>query len=453
MQLTDIKTAYFLGIGGIGMSALARYLHSKGINVSGYDKTKTPLTEALVTEGIPVHYQADFSAISATTDVVVYTPAIPSDFQEWKQIRNLELPTIKRSAMLAMVVNSLQAFAVAGTHGKTTVSAMLAHCLSELHEPFLGFVGGVLSKYNTNVFVNTGATWAVAEADEYDRSFLTLKPYISIINAVDADHLDIYGSSTALEDSFSEFAFQTSTKGKVLVCTDINSSILKLPSNTLFFGIDNKNGYSANNIRIENEHFVFDILLSGNKLYSALTMPVAGRHNVKNALAAFAALHLAGFNADQVAQAIQSYPGVKRRLELIAKTNELVYYDDYAHHPAEIAALLETIRSLHPGKPITAIFQPHLFSRTRDFGVEFADILSKFDYPIITDIYPAREKPIPGIDAQWLLAQIINPQKKHLRFENIGNLDTQNIKGVLLTIGAGDIDTHIETLKNRILKP
>lgn len=451
MQLTDIKTAYFLGIGGIGMSALARYMHSKGIVVSGYDKTKTPLTEALEREGIPIHYQANSDAVSHSIDVVVYTPAVPNDFEEWNRIQTLNLPIVKRSAMLAIIVNSLPLIAVAGTHGKTTVSAMVTHCFSELNQPFLGFVGGVLGKYNTNVFVHPNAKWAVAEADEYDRSFLALHPFISIINAIDADHLDIYESSNALQDSFSEFASQTSPQGKVLVCAEIDSSKLTLPENYMLFGIDIPSGYSANNVHIENGKFVFDISLNGVELCNSLPMPIAGRHNVRNAIAAFAALHFAGFEPGPISKALQTYPGVKRRLELIAENKNLVYFDDYAHHPAEIEALLETIRSLYPDKTITGIFQPHLFSRTRDFGADFARVLSKFDIPVVSDIYPAREKPIEGIDAQWLLNQIDNSQKQYIAFENIGEIDVANMSGVLLTIGAGDIDNHIETLKNRIL--
>jgi UDP-N-acetylmuramate--alanine ligase len=451
MQLTDIKTAYFLGIGGIGMSALARYMHSKGILVSGYDKTKTPLTELLEQEGIPIHYEPNPSSISSAIDVVVYTPAVPSDFAEWEAIEKLKIQTVKRSAMLSIVVNSLPLIAVAGTHGKTTVSAMIAHCFEYIHQPFLGFVGGVLGKYNTNVFVHRNAKWAVAEADEYDRSFLALRPFISVINAIDADHLDIYGSATALQDSFSEFAAQTSPQGQLLVCSDIDRSKLTLPQNHILFGIDTSEGYSANNVRIENGKFVFDISLNDSKLFNSLPIPIAGRHNVRNAVAAFAALHLAGFDPKQIAEALQTYPGVKRRLELIAKSKNIVYFDDYAHHPTEIEALLETIRSLYPEKTITGIFQPHLFSRTRDFGVDFARVLSKFDIPIVSDIYPAREKAIAGIDAQWLLNQIDNEQKQYIAFENIGKIDVANMNGVLLTIGAGDIDNHIETLKNRIL--
>jgi len=451
MNINKIHTAYFLGIGGIGMSALARYLSSKGVQVSGYDKTTTPLTRALEAEGIHIHYTPDISLIPANPDIVVYTPAVPDTFEEWPQIKASGVPVVKRAAMLAAIINSLQLIAVAGTHGKTTVSAMLSHAMETMAVPFLGFVGGVLSGYNKNIFMHPDAQWAVAEADEYDRSFLQLKPYISIINAIDADHLDIYGSEKTLQDSFSQFAAQTSKDGFVLVFDDIQKEKLQLPENVVLYGFTNNNGYSARNIHVRSGRFVFDIFLNDTLLEAAIHSPAAGRHNVQNATAAFAALHLAGFPPTQIAQAIESYPGVKRRLELIAENSKVTYYDDYAHHPAEIAALLNTIRELYPERKITGIFQPHLFTRTRDFGDEFGQVLSLFDVPVVTDIYPARELPIPGIDAQWLLSKIQNPAKKYLPYYQIPDIVTEDLEGILLTIGAGDIDAKIEIIKKRIL--
>jgi UDP-N-acetylmuramate--alanine ligase len=451
MDINKIHTAYFLGIGGIGMSALARYLASKGVQVSGYDKTATPLTRALEAEGIKIHYTADISQFPANTDVVVFTPAVPDSFEEWPQIKASGVPVVKRAAMLAEIINSLQLIAVAGTHGKTTVSAMLSHAMENMKVPFLGFVGGVLSRYNKNIFMHPDAQWAIAEADEYDRSFLQLKPFISIINAIDADHLDIYGSEEMLHQSFSQFAAQTSKDGYVLVFDNIAKEKLQLPDHVVLYGFTNKKGYSARNIHVSNGRFVFDIFQDDTLLEKNIQSPAAGRHNIQNATAAFAALHLGGFSSTQIAQTIESYPGVKRRLELIAENSKVIYYDDYAHHPAEIAALINTIRELYPERKITGIFQPHLFTRTRDFGDEFGKVLSLLDVPVITDIYPARELPLPGIDAQWLLSKVQNPAKKYLPYRQIPEIVTENLEGILLTIGAGDIDAQIESVKKRIL--
>lgn len=451
MELKNLHTVYFLGIGGIGMSALARYLHSTGIHVCGFDKTCTPLTLALESEGIQIHYTPDCAAVPEQTDIVVYTPAVPDDFEEWSLIRKRNLPVMKRSAMLAEIINRLPAIAVSGTHGKTTVTAMLAHTMESSGKPFVGFVGGVLCQYNTNVFIHRDAQWAIAEADEYDRSFLALKPFISIINAIDADHLDIYGKIESLHDSFSQFAAQTDPNGFVLVFDELAKEKLNLPPNTVPYGFSNQTGYSARNIQVCNEQFVCDVFCDNVLLHAQLRLPSAGRHNVQNAIAAFAALHLAGVSTDTIVSGLESFPGVKRRLELIAKTNTLTYYDDYAHHPAEIAALIDTIRELYPGKQITGIFQPHLFSRTRDFAGDFAEVLSRLDIPVITDIYPAREKPITGIDAHWLLSKIDNINKRYLPYDQIPSIVAGLHPGVLLTIGAGNIDAHVETLKNSIL--
>jgi len=452
MDVNKIHTAYFLGIGGIGMSALARYLASKGVLVSGYDKTETPLTRTLEGEGIHVHYTPDVSQIPANPDVVVFTPAVPETFEEWTYIRSLNVPIIKRAAMLAAIINSLQLVAVAGTHGKTSVSAMLAHAMESMNIPFLGFVGGLMNRYNKNIFIHSNAQWAVAEADEYDRSFLQLHPYISIINAIDADHLDVYGNEETLHASFSEFAAQTSKDGYVLVFDNIRKEKLQLPDNVVLYGFSNTIGYSAQNIHVQSGRFIFDVYLNNVLLEKNISSPAAGRHNIQNAIAAFAALHLAGFPSTGIVQALETYPGVKRRLELIVQTDKIVYYDDYAHHPAEIEALINTIRELYPDRKITGIFQPHLFSRTRDFGKEFGQVLAKLDVPVITDIYPARELPIPGIDATWLLNNISNPEKKYLPYANIPDIVTKSLEGVLLTIGAGDIDAKIEQIKKQILQ-
>ncbi|HPB02274.1 MAG: UDP-N-acetylmuramate--L-alanine ligase [Bacteroidales bacterium] len=450
MDIKKIHIAYFLGIGGIGMSALARYFNMNGVQVSGYDKTPSGLTRDLEAEGISIHYCSDINAIPSNADIVVYTPAVPANFEEWEKIRQLNLPVIKRSAMLAEIINSMKSIAVAGTHGKTTISGMIAHSLEHIGKPFLGFVGGVLCQYNKNIFLHENAEWAVAEADEYDRSFLALHPHIAIINAIDADHLDIYGKVEELHKSFSDFAAQTNSEGHVLLYDRADKTKLKLPENTILYGFENTEGYSARNIHVCTNRFVFDLYLNNQLLEGAIHLPAAGRHNIQNATAAFAAMHLAGCETTKIVQALESYPGVKRRLELISKNSKIIYYDDYAHHPAEIDALINTIRELYPGKTITGIFQPHLFSRTRDFGKDFGQSLAKLDVPVITDIYPAREKPIPGIDANWLLELIPNVHKKYIPYNQLPEIVNTCDEGILLTIGAGDIDNHITTIKNRI---
>ncbi len=450
MNIDQLKTVYFLGIGGIGMSALARYLHGKGVAVSGYDKTQTELTIQLEHEGIAIHYSANGSLIPEHTELVVYTPAVPESFEEWNEIHARNLPVMKRAAFLAEVVNSLPSIAVAGTHGKTTTTAMIAHTLSVRNKPFLGFVGGVLCNYNTNVFVHPLAEIAVAEADEYDRSFLALHPYVAVINATDADHLDIYGGINSLFESFSLFAEGIAPGGKILIFEGAGISNLRLPEGYIIYGFHNQIGYRAENIRIENSRYLFDVTLNNCILCKNIELPSAGRHNVQNALAALAALHLTGVDPSLTSKALSHFPGVKRRLEKIADNGKIIYYDDYAHHPAEISALIQTIRELHPSQPITGIFQPHLFSRTRDFANEFADILSTLDIPVVTDIYPARELPIEGITSNWLLSKINNPAKRYIPYHDIPKIISTMKNGILLTIGAGDIDMHIQTLKTHI---
>lgn len=450
MDINNIKTAYFIGIGGIGMSALARFLNNRGVSVSGYDRTETTLTKNLVSEGINVHYEANTSLIPSNVDVVVYTPAVPEDFEEWKYIYEKKFLVVKRSAFLASIVNSLKSIAVSGTHGKTTVSAMIAHTLQSLEAPFIGFVGGILCKYNKNIFINKDPKWAVVEADEYDRSFLALNPYTSVINAIDADHLDIYGNLESLEASFSQFASQTSADGKVLIYDKIQESKLTLPKNTVKYGFNNKEGFSARNIAVANRKFVFDIFIDDKLFYNGVKMSIAGRHNIQNALASFAALYFSGFDAKKIVSALETFPGVKRRLELITQNDKLIFFDDYAHHPAEIDALVSAVRELYPDKKITGIFQPHLYSRTKDFGEQFGKSLAKLDYPVVTDIYPAREIPIPGIDANWLLELTPNKNKKYVAYSEIPEFVKNVNDGILITIGAGNIEMQVPKIKNTI---
>lgn len=448
MEITNLKKVYFLGIGGIGMSALARYLHGRGVAVSGYDKTESALTQSLVAEGIPVHYIPDQGQVPVDADLVVFTPAVPMSLSEWDTIREHGLRVMKRSALLAEIVNQLSLIAVAGTHGKTTTSAMIAHILSTLKIPFLGFVGGMMNRYNTNTFVHPQATYAVAEADEYDRSFLALFPKVAVINAIDADHLDIYGNAGALEEAFIQFANQT--HGIVLLSDGIDRKDITWPSATLTFGFDAHSHYVASDIMVERECYRFSVYYKGSFLAGPVMLPAAGRHNVRNALAAIASVHCSGMDANHAALALNAFPGVKRRLETIAKNSRLICIDDYAHHPIEIESLIHAVRELYPGKKISGVFQPHLFSRTRDFGQGFAAALSLLDQAWITDIYPAREEPIQGINAQWLLQLMDQGKGSYVAFNDIPGLAERCDDGILLTIGAGDIDTLLPQLIKRI---
>lgn len=446
MKLEELNSVYFLGIGGIGMSALARYFNSLKISVAGYDRTKTELTASLEHEGISVHYLPDSQLVPENVDLVVYTPAVPSDFEEWQTIYSRNIPVLKRSEVLAEMCNSKKCIAVAGTHGKTTVSAMIAHIFANSDKDFIAFVGGIMNDYNTNIFLSPTAEWAIAEADEFDRSFLKLFPDIAIINAIDADHLDIYGNKAELEKSFQDFIYNIKDSGMLLHNADIKSKMV-LPEFAFSYSLNSNADYSADNIEVSSGHFVFDVYKNNKRVMSDVHLHTPGRHNVQNALAAIAAADNAGIDFSTIGKAISSFRGVRRRLELIYKDNSVIYYDDYAHHPTEINALISAVRELYPGKSICGIFQPHLFTRTRDFADDFAQSLSALDYAVVTDIYPAREKPIDGINAEFLLGKIYNNQKFYVPYNEISRFVSENPADIFLTIGAGNIDFLVPEIK------
>ena len=445
MELQAIRRVYFLGIGGIGMSALARYFVMRGCLVNGYDKTRTGLCASLEQEGIDITYEdavANISPLFLTPGehtLIVYTPAVPVNAAILNHFKDLGFTLYKRSEVLGIISAGQFCIAVAGTHGKTTTSAMIAHILKATGYDCTAFLGGIASNYNSN-FLSGLNNVVVVEADEYDRSFLTLHPDLAVITSMDADHLDIYGDAAQLEDSFRLFANQLKADGHLYI-----KSGLPITSGETY-GIDHSEGIFAMNIRVEAGHFVFDY---GNaSIYiSAIKMLLPGRHNIENALAAISVGLELGISAEAIKAALENFTGVKRRFEYVVKTADRVYIDDYAHHPEELKACFAAVRELYPGRKLTVIFQPHLFTRTRDFAAAFAEVLSTVDDLVLLDIYPARELPIAGINAEFLLDQVSIQDKKILnKTQVLGYIEAKD-PALLLTVGAGDIDTLVEPLK------
>jgi UDP-N-acetylmuramate--alanine ligase len=445
MELETIKRIYFVGIGGIGMSALARYFKNRGCVVCGYDKTRTNLTIALEGEGIPVSYVDEVASLPAdfvTPDVdtlIVYTPAIPKNSVLLNHFRNADFVLKKRSEVLGIISKGQFCIAVAGTHGKTTTSSIIAHVLTDTGFGCTAFLGGIASNYNSNFLLGNNNV-VVVEADEYDRSFLTLHPDLSVITSMDADHLDIYGDAGQLEESFRLFAGQLKPEGTLFVKAGLPLE------NGITYSAGSSSVIKGQNIRVEGSKFVFDYA-DGDILISDFQLMLPGKHNVENAVAAIAVALKLGIDADKIKVAIANFKGVKRRFEYIVNGDGHIYIDDYAHHPEELRACFDAVRQLYPEKKLTVIFQPHLFTRTRDFADDFAKVLSTVDELVLLEIYPARELPLEGIDSSFLLNKITLKSKeivaKGLVPEYIKNKNPE----LLLTVGAGDIDTLIQPLK------
>ncbi len=443
MNLNQLHNVYFIGIGGIGMSALARYFKFIGKNVAGYDKTATPLTTELQHIGIPVHYEDGIHLISPTflipkNTLVVYTPAVPKDHSELQYFTKHAFSIKKRSEVLGIITKDTFCFAVAGTHGKTTTSSILAHLLKETGTPLTAFLGGISEDFESN-FLLEGNDYSVVEADEFDRSFLELSPNVACITSMDADHLDIYGDSESLKASFFEFARRLKPKGKLFVRNG-------LPLAGITYGIEDNSDYCIRNIKIEHGTYIFDLGTPETTL-KGVKFNKPGRHNLLNGLVAFAMAIEAGPPLNRLVEALETFKGVQRRFSYKIKEEDFVFVDDYAHHPTEINAVYEAIKEMHPNKKTLAVFQPHLFSRTKDFVTDFASSLSKFDSILLLDIYPAREKPIEGVTAEWLLSKITNPAKKLVKKEALANEIKKQNPEVLVTMGAGDIGLEIEKLK------
>lgn len=442
MNLKDIHNVYFIGIGGIGMSALARYFKTLGKNVAGYDKTPTEITADLVTLGIAIHFEDNIREIpkdyKADNTLVVVTPAIPFSHSEWNYFIERNYILKKRAEVLGIITNDTFCFAVAGTHGKTTTSAILAHILYESGEDLTAFIGGIVENYNSNIIGN-GKTITVVEADEFDRSFMHLHPNIACVTSTDADHLDIYGTKESIEASFHDFADKIEDKSKLFVAKG-------LALEGLTVAINEEANFKAFNVRIQNSQYVFDVQ-TPTEIIKDLQFGLPGKHNLTNALMALAMAKTFGSPTEAIAKALMSFKGIKRRFSYQIKTDDLVYIDDYAHHPTEINAVHQAVRELYPDEKVLAIFQPHLFSRTRDFADDFAKSLSAFDEVLLLDIYPARELPIEGITSEFLLNKMSNINKKVVSKSNLIPSILESKCKIIVTIGAGDIGELVKTIK------
>ncbi|UJH68203.1 UDP-N-acetylmuramate--L-alanine ligase [Allomuricauda sp. SCSIO 65647] len=446
MNLTRVHNVYFIGVGGIGMSALARYFKFIGKNVAGYDKTATPLTAELIDSGISVHYKDDVDLISeefknSEDTLVVYTPAVPKELKELNYFIDKAFVVKKRAAVLGMITRDTFCFAVAGTHGKTTTSCILAHLLKESGVPFVAFLGGISEDFDSN-FVLEGIEHAVVEADEYDRSFLHLSPDVACITSMDADHLDIYGDAGELQKSFNDFAKKLKPEGKLFVKNG-------LPLKGITFGIEDASDYEIENIKVEHGTYLFDLKTPAETLTN-VRFGKPGRHNLLNGLAAFAMAVQLGCPPHRLAKALGTFKGVQRRFSYQIKEKDFVFIDDYAHHPTEIDAVYGAIAEMHPQKKVVSVFQPHLFSRTRDFADGFAKSLGKFDVVLLLEIYPAREEPIEGVNAEWLLRQIENPNKELVDKQNLVERIKVYKPDVVVTMGAGDIGLEVPNIKRQL---
>ena len=446
MNLNAAQNIYFLGIGGIGMSALARYFHALGKQVSGYDKTQTNLTDKLSEEGISIHYEdweeSIVGKLDITNTLVVLTPAIPKTFGEWLALQKAGFSIVKRAEVLGLITQSSYGIGVAGTHGKTTTSTMLAHVL---HQSIgcNAFLGGISGNYNSNLILNTDSNISVIEADEFDRSFLHLRPKAGVLNSIDADHLDIYGDEKHIVEGFQNYINLIDPSGFLMLQYKIP---LTAHCEIIRYGLNANSGISGKELRIEDGRFLFDVIMD-ETTWTAVELGIPGTHNAENALAVIGIALKLGLSESQIRAGLSSFKGVKRRFEYIIRRDDLVYIDDYAHHPSEISALIDSIRLIYPNKKITGIFQPHLFTRTRDFMSGFASELSRLDELILMPIYPARELPLEGVTSEVLMSQITLQGAQLLNHHDTLSYFKNHKPEVLLTIGAGDIDLLIDPLK------
>ena len=433
-----MKNIYFIGIGGIGMSAIARYYNAKGFKVSGYDKTPSPLTHALESEGIEVHYEdnTDFVPKDVAETLVVYTPAVPKDMGELVYVQENGYRVIKRSRMLGEIAEGQRCMAVAGTHGKTTTSTLTSHIFTASGEGCSAFLGGISKNYGTNLLIS-GNDVIVAEADEFDRSFLQLFPEIAVITSMDPDHLDIYGDEAHIREAFKAFASQVSGTVIARYGLDITAADTKARIMTYGFNEPSADFWSE---PLEKGHF--NLHYPGGVLEDCV-VGIPGWVNVENGTAAAAIALCYGLESAKVREALASFEGVKRRFDMQVRSEKVVYIDDYAHHPREIAAALSSIRESYPDKKLTAVFQPHLYSRTKDFAPEFAEALSNVDKLILLEIYPARELPIPGVTSEIIFKDVTAPEKVLLRRDEFMDYIRKESVELLVTLGAGDIDRFV----------
>lgn len=453
--LGNIKKVYFLGIGGIGMSALARYFKHARYAVSGYDRVETELSRKLQAEGIEVHYNDcpdSLEQLHKEEVLVVYTPAIPASLGELIYFKKNGFLMKKRAEVLGMICNEQMCCAVAGTHGKTSVSTMLAHFLKSSIIGCTAFLGGISKNYETNLLLSEGSKWVVAEADEYDRSFLRLFPNLALITSMDADHLDIYGSQKAMIESFNQFISQIKGGGAVVLKKGLpfnqdNNKKIKY----LTYSLNEQADFYAQNIELINDAYQFDLIHPKGKI-EGMQLNYPGLMNLENVVAASALALLAGIESEELLLAIASYQGVKRRFDIRHRSVKYILIDDYAHHPEELKAIITSVKAMFAGYNITGVFQPHLFSRTQDFAPGFAHELSKLDQVVLLDIYPAREKPIAGVSSKLIFDQITNNKKQLVSKIDFPSIVDDLDEGIILMMGAGDIDTLVEPVRIKLIE-
>jgi len=447
LKLNNLHKIYFLGIGGIGMSALARYFNGRGMQVSGYDKTQTQLTDLLQKEGIQIHFEENIKQIPQNIDLVIYTPAIPKNNAEFIHLMNSDIQIKKRSEVLGLISNELKTVAVAGTHGKTTVSTLIAHLLQNSSIECNAFLGGISKNYKSNLLISDQSDWMVVEADEFDRSFLQLNPDISIITSMDADHLDIYGNLESLKANFTQFVKQIKTNGSLIVKEGLQSNFTQIQKiKTYTYSLSQGSDFYASNIRLEQNKYCFDFNFQ-DKVIHDVTLGIPGLINVENSIVAIAAAMLAGVTEKEIKIALPAFEGILRRFDYQINTKEIVFIDDYAHHPEEIKGFVNSVKQIYPNKKILGIFQPHLFSRTKDFATEFAKNLELLDEIILLPIYPAREKPIEGVTSEIILNKINSENKQICSKDELIETISKSKFDILLTMGAGDIDQLVFPLK------
>ena len=451
----DVTKIYFIGIGGIGMSALARYFKAKGCEVCGYDRTETALTRTLCDEGIAIHFTDDVGAIpqsyrdDKTATLVVYTPAIPASHSEMQWFRERDYLMMKRSEVLGMISKSKETIAVAGTHGKTSVSTMIAHLLTDAGIGCDAFLGGISKNYKNNLLLAEGSRYVIAEADEYDRSFLRLHPHIAVVTAMDADHLDIYGTHDALKEAFAQFVSQITSGGILLIKHGLTLPV-RDDVHTFTYSLDNRNAdFYAENIRMDGDRYLFTLQTPREALEN-VHIGVPGLVNVENGVAAMAVACLTDAGSEKIKSGMASFGGILRRFDERVRTDDITYIDDYAHHPEELRFTIESVRQLYPGRHITGIFQPHLYTRTRDFANGFAESLSLLDSLILLDIYPAREEPVEGVTSEMIFEKVTIDDKCLCTKEEVINIMNNRKISVLLTLGAGDIDTLVAPIEKML---
>lgn len=451
MNLKDINSIYFLGVGGIGMSSLARYFHALGKKVAGYDKTPSKLTEQLEEQGITIHFSENIDYIKNSfkhieSTLIIRTPAVPENNTELEYFKNNNFNILKRAQVLGLLFNNKNGIAIAGTHGKTSVTTFTTYLLKESGLDCSAFLGGISKNYDTNLILGN-SDYVIAEADEFDRSFLQLKPYITLVTTIDADHLDIYKDYIDIRNTFSEFIHQTNSEGAVILHKNVDLELDK-KYQKYTYSLDNpESDFFASNIKASDGAYEFTFHTPNGPI-KGFKLSVPGKINIENSIAAMSIAWVAGVSEQKLKKILPGLKGVVRRVDIQFDGKECVYIDDYAHHPREIDAVVSSVRDLYSDKKITGIFQPHLYSRTRDFADDFAKSLSKLDELILLDIYPAREKPLPGVTSDMLLKKITIERKQICSKENLLHIIKDLNIEVLLTLGAGDIDQFTVPIKN-----